>query len=100
MLSAGEAAAREGAAGDGTVGEAAALAQDFKEFQAKRAKDIEKVAKTNKSSATVLTNIKRAMTLYESTNERGVMLEKVYRALLSIQPTSVEAERGTKIKEN
>ena len=40
--------------------------------------------------ATILTNMKREMALYESSGNRGHYLEQVYVALLSIPPTSVE----------
>ena len=64
------------------------MSQDLQELRAKRAK----IVATNK--ATVLTIIKRAMTTYESTGDRGTYLEKIRAALKTIAPTSVEAERA------
>ena len=67
------------------------LSQSYKEFIEKNVQDSEAALQSRKSSA--LTNIKREMTLYESSGNRGRMLEQIYTALLSIPPTSVEAER-------
>ena len=44
----------------------------------------------NSRKTTILTNMKREMTLYESSGNRGHYLEQINTALLSIPPTSVE----------
>ena len=44
-------------------------------------------------STTPLEMIKEAMTFFETNGERPKCLENVYQALLSIPPTSCEAER-------
>ena len=42
----------------------------------------------------ILNEIKKEMQVYESTKERPAKLEKIYRALITLPPTSVEAERS------
>ena len=41
----------------------------------------------------VLQEIKREMTIFETTSERPTCLQKLYGALVTLPPTSVEAER-------
>ena len=43
---------------------------------------------------TLLTSIKAEMSVYESTGKRGRCLNAVYNYLLTVPPTSVEAERA------
>ena len=43
---------------------------------------------------TLLTSIKAEMSVYESTGQRGRCLNEVYNYLLTVPPTSVEAERA------
>ena len=45
------------------------------------------------TAAEVLVEIKREMAIFESTGQRPACLEKVYSALITLPPTSVEAER-------
>ena len=45
------------------------------------------------TGAEVLQQIKREMLVFETTGERPPHLEKLYRALVTLPPTSVEAER-------
>ena len=44
----------------------------------------------NSRKASITTNIKRDMALYESSGNKGKILEQIYTALLSIPATSVE----------
>ena len=46
------------------------------------------------NSKELLTVIKRQMVDFEATQIRPKLLEKIYQALLTIQATSVESERG------
>ena len=46
------------------------------------------------SSAGILTQIKKEMSVFESTGERPACIEKVFRAVRSLPPTSTEAERA------
>ena len=46
------------------------------------------------TAADILTEIKREMTIFENTGERPAILEKLFRAIQSLPPTSVEAERA------
>ena len=46
------------------------------------------------SSAGILAQIKKEMSVYESTGERPACIEKVFRAVQSLPPTSTEAERA------
>lgn len=64
------------------------LDENFDEYEEQRMELSEKALTSKKG--TVLTNIKRAMTLYESSGDRGKILEKLYSSLLSIPATSVE----------
>ena len=45
------------------------------------------------SSTSILNDIKSDMKYFESRGQRSTMLAEIYRALLSIPPTSCEAER-------
>ena len=42
----------------------------------------------------VLHQVKREMTIFESTGERPACLQKIFRAIKTLPPTSVEAERA------
>ena len=64
------------------------LSNDWEESE-KRGKEESEIA-LNSRKATVATNIKREMALFESSGNRGKLLEEVYTALLSIPATSVE----------
>ena len=46
------------------------------------------------SPADILSEIKREMTIFENTGERPALLEKIFLAIKSLPPTSVEAERA------
>ena len=46
------------------------------------------------SSAGILTQIKKEMSVFESTGERPACIEKVFRAVRSLSPTSTKAERA------
>ena len=46
------------------------------------------------SSAGILTQIKKEMSVFESTGERPACIEKVFWAVRSLPPTSTEAERA------
>lgn len=46
------------------------------------------------SQAGILTQIKKEMSVFESTGERPACIEKVYKAVCSLPPTSTEAERA------
>ena len=48
---------------------------------------------TNSVSTSVLNTLKADMKFFESRGQRSKMLAQIYRALLSIPPTSCEAER-------
>ena len=61
---------------------------EYFEYEDKQSEQNE--ALLNSRKASVSTNIKRAMTLFESSGDRGKLLEKIYLALLTIPPTSVE----------
>jgi hypothetical protein len=47
-----------------------------------------------KTPRDVLISLKREMAVFEANGTRPVSLERVYRALLTLPPTSVEAERS------
>ena len=64
------------------------LSDSFKEYEDKELQQNESLL--NSRLATVSTNIKKAMSLYESSGERGKSLEQLHTALLSVPPTSVE----------
>ena len=49
--------------------------------------------KQQPSDESLSSSLKHELNIAEQTGERGILLEKVYRMLLTIQPTSVEAER-------
>ena len=46
------------------------------------------------SQAGILTQIKKEMSVFESTGERPACIEKVFKAVRSLPPTSTEAERA------
>ena len=46
------------------------------------------------SVADVLTGIKKEIAVFQDTGERPAKIELIYRALLTLPPTSVEAERA------
>ena len=55
----------------------------------------DKVGKEKLSSqADILAEVKREMTIFENTGERPAILEKVFCAIKTLPPTSVEAERA------
>ena len=64
------------------------LSDDWKEYDEKTEQESDRALDSRKAS--VFTNIKREMTLYESSGNRGQILDQIYTALLSIPPTSVE----------
>ena len=41
-----------------------------------------------------MAEIKREMAIFENTFQRPALLEKIHRAVLTVPPTSVEAERA------
>ena len=45
------------------------------------------------SDESLSSSLKHELNIAEQTGERGILLERVYRMLLTVQPTSVEAER-------
>ncbi|KAI6651928.1 hypothetical protein LOD99_4807 [Oopsacas minuta] len=49
--------------------------------------------KQQASGESLSSTLKHELNIAEQTRERGILLEKVYRMLLTIQPTSAEAER-------
>ena len=49
--------------------------------------------KQQPSDESLSSSLKHELNIAEQTGERGILLEKVYRMLLTVQPTSVEAER-------
>ena len=49
--------------------------------------------KQQPSDESLSSSLKHELNIAEQTGEMGILLEKVYRMLLTIQPTSVEAER-------
>ncbi|KAI6661793.1 hypothetical protein LOD99_9860 [Oopsacas minuta] len=49
--------------------------------------------KQQPSDESLPSSLKHELNIAEQTGERSILLEKVYRMLLTIQPTSVEAER-------
>ena len=49
--------------------------------------------KQQPSDESLSSSLKHELNIAEQTGERGILLEKVYRMLLTIQPTSVKAER-------
>lgn len=56
-----------------------------------------KIAEKKKPRCTsqgLLQNLKREMAVFESSGDRPSSLEKLYRALLSLPPSSIEAERS------
>ena len=70
------------------VPEKKSLSQCYKEYVDKETQQSEATPSSKKASD--LLNIKREMILFESSGNRGNYLEKIYTALLSIPPTSVE----------
>ena len=64
------------------------LTDSYQESKDTESKELERAFNAKKAS--ILTNIKRDITLFESSGNRGKMLELIYTALLSIPPTSVE----------
>ena len=64
------------------------FSEELQEFRAQKAKNVAS------SKTSVPTTIKREMTLYEATGNRGHCLERIRSALKTIAPTSVEAERA------
>ena len=49
--------------------------------------------KRQPSEESLSSSLKHELNIAEQTGERGILLERVYRMLLTVQPTSVEAER-------
>ena len=64
------------------------LSNDWNESE-ERGKEQSEIA-LNSRKASNTTNIKRDMALFESSGNRGKILEQIYTALLSIPATSVE----------
>ena len=46
------------------------------------------------SQADILSEIKRELTIFENTGEQPAILEKVFCAIKTLPPTSIEAERA------
>ena len=67
------------------------LDDGFKDYEEKS--EEESTAALNSRKASILTNLKREMTLFESSGNKGKMLEQLHTALLSIPPTSVEVRK-------
>ena len=70
--------------------------EQLKEFlETRKEADKDKTTKTQFSSShDILMAVKREFSIYETTGDKPSCLEKVFRAVSSMPPTSVEAERA------